>query len=60
MGKTKPVEISIHMNNSAGLFQVDELLKRKLIGSGIEKYIEVKAYVQGETEKKLLKEFTIK
>jgi metal-dependent HD superfamily phosphatase/phosphodiesterase len=38
---------------------VDELLKEKLKGSGIEKYIEVKAYVVGETEKKLITEFVV-
>ena len=36
-----------------------DLLKQKLMGSGIEKYVEVKAYVRGKTEKKLLKEFLI-
>jgi metal-dependent HD superfamily phosphatase/phosphodiesterase len=42
------------MNNSAGIFQVDELMKDKLKGSGIEKYVEVEATVTGETEKKLV------
>ena len=55
-----PVEITISMNNSAGLFQVDELLKEKLRHSGIEQYVNVKAYVQGETEKILITEFVIK
>jgi metal-dependent HD superfamily phosphatase/phosphodiesterase len=47
------------MNNSAGLFQVDELLKRKLIGSGIEKYLKVSAFIKEAREKSLLKEFEI-
>ncbi len=54
------ISINISMNNSAGLFQVDELLKEKIKGSGIEKMISVKAYVIGETEKKLITEFHIK
>lgn len=58
-GEDKPVQIYIKMNNSTGLFQVDELLKSKLKGSGIEKYFEVKAFVQGN-EKTLLKDFVIK
>lgn len=58
-GKKDPIEINIFMNNSAGIFQVDELLKDKLKGSGIEKYMTVKAYVMGETEKKLLTEFEV-
>ncbi len=55
-----PLDIHIYMNNSSGLFQVDELLKEKLIGSGLEKYVQVKAFVEGETEKKLISEFVIK
>lgn len=54
------INISIYMNNSSGLFQVDELLKEKIKGSGIEKLISVKAYVVGDTEKKLISEFIIK
>ena len=54
-----PVDINVYMNNSSGLFQVDELLKEKLNGSGLEKYVQVKAYVEGETEKKLISEFVI-
>jgi metal-dependent HD superfamily phosphatase/phosphodiesterase len=59
-GKDRPILININMHNSAGIFQVDELLKDKLEGSGIEKYFEIKASVKGKTEKKLLKEFIIK
>jgi len=58
-GEDRPIQINILMNNSTGLFQVDELLKRKLHGSGIEKYIKVKAYIERRREKKLVKEFTI-
>jgi len=58
-GKKKPIEINIFMNNSSGLFQVDELLKKKLKGSGLEKYVIVKAEIMRESEKKLIKEFTI-
>jgi metal-dependent HD superfamily phosphatase/phosphodiesterase len=58
-GDVKPVQINILMNNSAGLFQVDELLKKKLIGSGIEKYVKVRALIERRREKKLIKEFEI-
>ena len=53
-GEERPIRIRIVMNNSAGIFQVDELMKDKLQGSGIEKYVEVEASVTGETEKKLV------
>ena len=58
-GTEKPIQINIWMNNMAGIFQVDDLLKQKLVGSGIEKYVVVSAYINGETEKKLIKEFDI-
>jgi uncharacterized protein len=56
-GTDHPIQINIWMNNIAGIFQVDELLRKKLLGSGIEKYVKVSAYlIQGE-EKQLIKEF---
>jgi len=58
-GTVKPIQLNILMNNSAGIFQLDELLKKKIIGSGIEKYIDVHAYINQKTEKKLLKEYRI-
>ena len=47
------------MNDLAGIFQVDELLKHKLVGSGIEKYIIISAYLKEESGNKLVKEFEI-
>jgi len=54
-GTNKPIRILIKMNNAAGIFQVDKLLKDKLEASGLERYIEVEALVEGETDKKLFK-----
>src|SRR5258708_3394065 len=59
-GEEKPIQIDILMNNSSGLFQVDELLKKKLDNSGIEQYFEIKAYTSGDNEKSLIKEFYLK
>ena len=58
-GKEKPLHIHVRMNNSAGIFQIDELLKEKLKGSGLEEYVEVEAAIEGETEKSLFKEFKL-
>jgi metal-dependent HD superfamily phosphatase/phosphodiesterase len=58
-GELKPVRIGVLMNNSAGIFQIDELLKNKLEGSGLEPYVEVEAAIEGETEKKLIHKFRI-
>jgi uncharacterized protein len=56
-GKGKPIQINIWMNNTAGIFQVDELLRKKLMGSGIEEYVVVSAYIQKGGENILFKEF---
>ena len=58
-GTDKPIQINIWMNNMAGIFQVDDLLKQKLVGSGIEKYVVISAYIKGESDNKLIKEFDI-
>ncbi len=47
-GKHKPVHIDIHMRNYAAIFQVDELLKPKLLHSSIAPYVEVSATIAGE------------
>jgi metal-dependent HD superfamily phosphatase/phosphodiesterase len=53
-GKQRTIRVEIDMNNSAGVFQVDELLARKLHGSGLEDHIEVIARIDAEHEKRLL------
>jgi metal-dependent HD superfamily phosphatase/phosphodiesterase len=53
-GVDTPVLIEITMNNSSGVYQVDELLKAKLRGSGLEPYVEVIAHIDTETEKSLI------
>jgi metal-dependent HD superfamily phosphatase/phosphodiesterase len=58
-GERKPVLIEIQMSNSAGIFQLDELLKEKLHGSGLEEHVEVSAQIEGETERSLVHVFKI-
>lgn len=58
-GEERPIRIRIVMNNSAGIFQIDELMKDKLRGSGIESMVEVEAAVAGETEKRLVQSLKI-
>ena len=57
-GADRPVRIEIKMNNSAGVFQVDDLLATKLRGP-LEHHLEVVAAIEGETEKRLLGEFRL-
>jgi len=58
-GVEKPIRVEIIMSNSAGIFQVDELLKRKLANSTIAPYVEVVAHIEGKAEKRLLELYTI-
>lgn len=58
-GTDKPVCIRIDLLNSAGVFQLDKLLRDKLSGSGLESYVEVVAGIEGDTETRLLGEFRI-
>ncbi len=53
-GDDKPIRIEITMNNSAGIYQVDGLLKAKLRGSGLEPYVEVLAHIDTAAEKRLV------
>ncbi len=58
-GTERAVRIEITMNNSAGVFQVDDLLATKLRGTPLAEHVEVVAAVEGESEKRLLSEFRI-
>lgn len=58
-GDEKPITVSIRMSNSAGIFQVDELLRSKIKGSGLEPYIHVAAEISGEKEAKIIEKFEI-
>jgi metal-dependent HD superfamily phosphatase/phosphodiesterase len=53
-GTERPVLIEIDMNNSSGVYQVDQLLKAKLRGSGLEPHLEVVARIESEAEKRLV------
>jgi metal-dependent HD superfamily phosphatase/phosphodiesterase len=58
-GTERAVGVEIAMSNSAGIFQVDELLATKLRGSGLEEYIEVTARIDAEHEQRLITVFRI-
>lgn len=57
-GEQRAIRISIRMSNAAGIFQIDDLLREKLKGSGLEPHVEVVANVTGETDKRLFETFT--
>ncbi|MFP4646332.1 MAG: HD domain-containing protein [Candidatus Acetothermia bacterium] len=60
-GESKPVRVVITMSNSAGIFQVDNLFKRKLLNSTIADQIEIKVRIvgDGEQEKSIIEEYEI-
>jgi hypothetical protein len=59
-GEERPIRLTVEMSNSAGVFQLDQLFREKLKGSGIEAYVEVEAMMEGgETEKRIFKQFKL-
>ena len=58
-GEKKPVTIRITMSNSAGIFQIDELLKPRIENSGIKNYIHVVAEITRRKERKIIEKFEI-
>jgi len=46
-GKRKPVQIFVSMNNPAGVFQIEEVLEKKLKTSGIQDFVDVIALEKG-------------
>jgi uncharacterized protein len=58
-GEERPIKIEIQLNNSAGIFQVDDLLATKIRGTPLEGKVEVVAKVEGEAEKRLLTGFRL-
>jgi uncharacterized protein len=58
-GEERPVRIEIELNNSAGIFQVDDLLATKIRDTPLEGRVEVVATIEGESEKRLLSGFRL-
>jgi len=58
-GEKTPVRIRVEMTNSAGVFQVDQLLRKKLSGSGLERFLQVEAHIEAEEEKALVERFQL-
>ena len=53
-GAERPVKVRIELGNSAGIFQLDQLFREKLAGSGLEPYVELEADLVGESERRLV------
>jgi metal-dependent HD superfamily phosphatase/phosphodiesterase len=55
----KPITIKIKMSDSAGVFQIDQLLKPRIIKSGLQQYFHVIAEITGEKETRVIDKFEI-
>lgn len=59
-GTDRPVRIAVTLANSAGIFQLDNLLKHKLRNSTLVPYVEVAAQMEeGTTEKRLFEVYKL-
>jgi metal-dependent HD superfamily phosphatase/phosphodiesterase len=58
-GEKKPITIKITMSNSAGIFQIDELLKPRIENSGLQNYVHVLAEITGEKERRIIEKYEI-
>src|SRR5260370_4204539 len=57
--KQKPVIVEISMSNESGIFQVDQLLKKKILGTKIEGLIEVVVQVENQQRKTVRTTYTL-
>ena len=57
--KLKPIIVEISMYNESGIFQVDQLLKKKIAGTKLEGFIEVVAQVENQQRKTVLSRYTL-
>ncbi len=58
-GAERPVRIVVTLGSTAGIFQVDELLQRKLRNSTLAPYVEVVAQLASDAGPTLLKEYRL-
>jgi metal-dependent HD superfamily phosphatase/phosphodiesterase len=58
-GTDKAVRVEIEMNNSAGIFQVDEGLGTKLRGTPLAEHLDVVARIDAEHEQRLVQVFRL-
>jgi uncharacterized protein len=58
-GTRTPVLIQIDLSNSAGIFQLDQLFREKLAGSGLEPYLDLEVNLVGEAEKRLVESYRL-
>lgn len=58
-GADKPITVKVTMSDSAGIFQIDQLLKPRIENSGLQEHIHVLAEVTGDKETCVLERFEV-
>ncbi len=58
-GGEKPITVKVRMSDSAGIFQIDQLLKPRIENSGLQNLIHVIAEVTGAKEKCIIDRFEV-
>ena len=58
-GGDKPITVKVMMSDSAGIFQIDQLLKPRIEDSGLHKFIHVMAEVIEDKESCIVKKFEV-
>ena len=58
-GGEKPITVKVTMSDSAGIFQIDQLLKPRIENSGLQNLIHVIAEVTGAKEKCIIDRFEV-
>jgi metal-dependent HD superfamily phosphatase/phosphodiesterase len=52
-GNKKPIRVVVSMDNPAGIFQIEQMLVKKVETSGIKKYVEIVAVEKGRQIKSI-------
>jgi metal-dependent HD superfamily phosphatase/phosphodiesterase len=56
-GESRPVRLSVRMDNAAGIFQVDDLMRRKLKNSTLVSHVEIVAVTNDTPSRPLRVEY---
>ena len=61
-GEDVPVEITVFMNNSAGIFQIEDTLTRKVVKGPLSKWITVTALTRpaGSGDARIIERLTLR
>lgn len=56
-GTSTPIKVNITMNHTAGLFHVDELIKKEVEGSGMANHLQINVFMEKQDKRELFKQY---